>query len=154
MQGRARGYLLRRFVRRHRLSLVAASSILLLSVGSTVAIGWQAQRLAAERDIARAQTAKAEAMSQAVLTMFRDISELGQGDKTRAGDLLADNARRVIDGYDGTDPQAGAMVIALTHLYLQLDDVSSARHLVEQAQTRGIGSDDPKRKRSCSWQWD
>lgn len=140
----SRGYLLRRFVRRHRLPLVAASSVLLLSIGSTVVIGWQAQRLAAERDIARAQTAKAEAMSQAVLTMFRNISELGQGDKTRAGDLLADNARRVIDGYDGTDPQAAAMVIALTHLYLQLDDVSSARHLVEQAQARGIGSDDPQ----------
>lgn len=140
----SRSYLLRRFVRRHRLPLAAAASVLLLSIGSTVVIGWQAQRLATERDIARAQTAKAEAISQAVLTMFRNVSEFGKTDEIEAGDLLADNARRVIDSYDGTDPQAAAMVIALTQLYLQLDDVRSARQLIEQAQARGIDHADPE----------
>ena len=57
-------YQLRKFVRRNPLPTAFAATLLLLVVGFAGAMGWQARRVAAERDRAQAAADKAEAINR------------------------------------------------------------------------------------------
>lgn len=138
----SRAYLVRRFARRHWVTLAASAAVIAALIGGGGAALWQASRAQAERDIALAQTRKAEAVNNAVLLMFRNAQEYGAGAETSAGALIADNAARVLEQFDPKDEGAPPLVLALANLYLQLDDPLSAQRLLEQAIARGIGRGD------------
>jgi serine/threonine protein kinase/tetratricopeptide (TPR) repeat protein len=57
-------YQMRKFVRRNPLPAAFAATLVLLVVGFAVAMGWQARRVAAERDRAQAAADKAEAINR------------------------------------------------------------------------------------------
>jgi serine/threonine protein kinase/Tfp pilus assembly protein PilF len=57
-------YQLRKFVRRNPLPTAFAATLLVLVLGFAGAMGWQAQRVASERDRAQAAAAKAEAINR------------------------------------------------------------------------------------------
>ncbi|HET8948075.1 MAG TPA: serine/threonine-protein kinase, partial [Candidatus Polarisedimenticolia bacterium] len=57
-------YQMRKFVRRNPLPTAFAATLLMLLVGFAVAMGWQAKRVAAERDRAQAAADKAEAINR------------------------------------------------------------------------------------------
>ena len=57
-------YQMRKFVRRNPLPTAFAATLLMLLVGFAIAMGWQANRVAAERDRAQAAADKAEAINR------------------------------------------------------------------------------------------
>jgi serine/threonine-protein kinase len=71
------GYRVGRFVRRHRVAVLAASTALVLLVASAVVSVWQMVAAQTEREEARAQAAKAEASRQFLQLMFAEIGAEG-----------------------------------------------------------------------------
>lgn len=137
------GYQLRRFVRRHRAATTAAAAAVLALVAGVVGIAWQARLVAAERDIARAQARRAEAVNEAVALMFRNAQEDGKGGSTSAKDLLAGSAARLVQSFGTHAPDTAPVVIALAELDLEVNDVVGAQTLLSTALAKGVGRDDP-----------
>ncbi|HEY0973265.1 MAG TPA: serine/threonine-protein kinase [Solimonas sp.] len=125
-------YRLGRTLKRHRWWYTAAAAILgalLLGLAGTV---WQAREAAIERDLARREAERADAVRQYLMLMFRDANENQLGSSLTAKAVLDSAAARVYDEFAG-DPQAYAdIVLALAELYFSLDDYTGARPLLER----------------------
>jgi tetratricopeptide (TPR) repeat protein/predicted Ser/Thr protein kinase len=136
-------YLARRFVRRHRWGVAAtAAGVLALLVGAG-GVAWQARATAVERDIARAEAARAEAVNQSVSLMFRNASESGRGGSATAKELLNTSSAQLLNNIDPANSDQAAVVLAMAGLYLLIDDQAAAQTLLEQALAKGVGRDDP-----------
>lgn len=136
-------YLTQRFVRRHRWGVAAtAASVVALLVG-TGGVAWQARAVAVERDIARAEAARSEAVNQSVSLMFRNASERGLVESVTARDLLDSTAARLLSGINPDDPDDAAVVLALAQLYGDIEDPAALEALVERALAAGVGRSDP-----------
>ncbi|WP_029934685.1 serine/threonine-protein kinase [Sphingomonas sp. UNC305MFCol5.2] len=140
------GYQLRRFVRRHRGATAAAAAIMLALIAGAGAFAFQAHRVAAERDLARAQARKAEAVNEAVSLMFRNAQDFGKGGSESAKELLNDSAARLIQSFGRHSPETAPVVVALAELYLQVNDIVGAQTLLATALEKGVGNDDPAAK--------
>jgi non-specific serine/threonine protein kinase/serine/threonine-protein kinase len=137
------GYQSRRFVRRHRGATAAAAAALLALIAGTASFAWQAHRVTAERDLARAQARRQEAVTDAVSLMFRNAQDFGKGGSETARDLLNDSAARLIQSFGKHAPDTAPVVIALSELYLQVNDIIGAQTLLSAALDKGVGDDDP-----------
>jgi eukaryotic-like serine/threonine-protein kinase len=89
-----------RFVRRHRVAVMATASTVLVAVAFGVTATVQARALAAERDRARREATAAREVSNFMAGVFETANPLGEvgggrGDTIRAFDLLERGARRV-----------------------------------------------------------
>ena len=136
------GYRLSRFVRRHRIGVIASATIagLILAFGITsvvqsVRIRQQAIALAAERDRARGEATAARETANFLVGVFEvsDPMTGGRGDSVRARDLLDRGAERIGNEL-GTQPAVQARlleVIARAYTNLQLSD--RAEPLVQRA---------------------
>lgn len=91
------GYRTSRFVRRHRLEVVAAGLIVGLALAFGITATAQARALASERDRAQREAAAAREVSRFMVGVFEvaDPMTPGSADTIRASDLLARGARRV-----------------------------------------------------------
>lgn len=136
-------YLAQRFVRRNRWSVAAASAALFAVVVGSSGIAWQARATAVERDIARAEAARAQAVNQSVSLMFRNASESGQGESATAKELLATSSAQLLKQIDPNDPDQAAVVLSLAELYILLDDHAAADSLLQQALAKGVARADP-----------
>lgn len=139
----ALGYQLRRFVRRHKAATLSAGVALFALLVGSGGIAWQAHRAAAERDIAQAEARRAEAVNQAVVLMFRNAQEFGQGESESAKDLLNASAERLLASFGEHSPDTAPVVLAMSDLYLELGDLNGALSLLRNALDRKIGADDP-----------
>ncbi len=72
------GYRFRRFVRRNRWPLAAAASVMLAVLATSGGVAWQARKTALERDAAQAEAARAGAVRDYVMLMFRTAGEFGR----------------------------------------------------------------------------
>ena len=122
----ARLYVLGRTLRRHRLAVAALSVVLLsLTVGFGVA-EWQARRAALERDIAKRDAAREEAIRYSLTRLFRAaITDQGSKPAT-AKNMIDSSAQRVLSEYRGQPRLAGQLVLNLADLYGALEDVEGA----------------------------
>lgn len=86
----------RKFVRRHRGGVIFAAAFLLLLLGFGISMAVLAKRLAAERDAARAERAKAEQVSRILTESFKvvDPSE-ARGNTITAREILDREAGRI-----------------------------------------------------------
>jgi eukaryotic-like serine/threonine-protein kinase len=125
-------YRLGRTLRRHRWWFAAGLAVFAsLSLG-LAGTAWQAREAAIERDLARREAGRADAVRQYLMLMFRSAGERTQAGSLTAQAVLDQAAARVFDEL-AADPDGHAdIVIALAELYFSLDNYTGARPLLER----------------------
>jgi hypothetical protein len=127
----ARLYVLSRLLRRHRWAAISAAAIFLSLAGGLGAAAWQARRVAIERDIARRDASREEAVRYNLTQLFRSaIADQGAQPAT-AKAMIDSSAQRVLREYRDQPQLAGQIVLTLADLYGALEDVAGARALLE-----------------------
>lgn len=131
-RGAALGYRIGRTLRRHRWWFASGAAVFASLLLGLVAFAWQAREAATERDVARREAERADAVRQYLTLMFRAAGDLPQGASLTAKAVLDQAAARIGDEF-GADPQRHAdVVIALAELYYFLNDDAGAQPLLER----------------------
>jgi hypothetical protein len=127
----ARLYLVGHLLRRYRWAFSAAAAVFLsLSLGLSLA-AWQAHRVAVERDNARRDASREEAVRYSLTRLFRTaITDQGAQPAT-AKTMIDSSAQRVLRDYRDQPQLAGQLVLTLADLYGALEDVAGADTLLE-----------------------
>ena len=127
-------YRVKKFVRRHRAGVAAASAIAiaLLTVATTaiysaVTSAQQARQIAAERD-------KAEQINDFLLSIF-ELSSPNQtkGETVTALELLDRSAERVRSELAGQPQRQALLMHSMATVYLEMSQFDTARRLLEEA---------------------
>jgi eukaryotic-like serine/threonine-protein kinase len=135
------GYRLRKYVRRHRISVAAAAVIAGLLIAFGIVQASQLRRITRERD-------RANRITDFMTRMFKvsDPSE-ARGNTVTAREIL-DKASKDIDTGLAKDPEQQAqMMDVMGSVYQSLGLYSSAQDLLQRAvaiQTRALGPEDPR----------
>jgi non-specific serine/threonine protein kinase/serine/threonine-protein kinase len=139
-----RGYLVGRFIARHRWGLAATVLVFTSALVALSITLWQVRRVAEERDVARRVAAREEAVRYYLVNMFRSsISEIrGENASTKA--MLDRSARRVLSEYRDDPQLAGQVVESLADLYGALQDVDGQLPLLEGFLAEATGDADPR----------
>ena len=150
------GYRTRKFVRRHRLAVGAASTTLLALLAGVLGTTWQAMEARAQRDEARAARAQAVAQTQRAVRE-RDASEatdefLGflltstSGKAVSAKELLAQGEQQALRQFKDAPLMQARLQLTLAGLYSELDEtdrmavvLDSARRAADAAGPAGAG---------------
>jgi len=128
----ARLYALGRALRRHRGAVAAVAIIVVSLAGGLGAAAWQARRAGIERDVARQNAAREEALRYGLTSLFRTaIADKGGGQSTTAKNMIDESAQRVLEEYRDQPKIAGPLVLTLADLYGALEDVEGAGILLE-----------------------
>ncbi|MFN3815141.1 protein kinase domain-containing protein [Brevundimonas sp.] len=136
-------YYASRLARRYRWPLAASIAAVAAILVGSAGIAFQARETAIERDLARAQAARADAVSQSVVLMFRTASDSGRGGTATIRELLDTSASQLMAAINPGDPDQAAVVLALADLYTTVDDLAAAETFVRRALSAGVGRDDP-----------
>lgn len=126
------GYRLRKFVRRHRPSLLAGTAVVVVLA---CVVAYYTNRLHQERDTAQIEARKAEQVAAFMAGLFTVSNpwEEVQGDTLRAGDLLERGAAR-IETELADEPEVQAkMMHTIGEVYDQLGLYDRATALLERA---------------------
>lgn len=148
------GYRVGKFVRRNRAGVAVAAAFVGLLLGSSILLALQAQRVARERDLAEAERAKAEQVSDFLVGVFEaNDPSATQGVEMTAGEILGRGARRI--GTDLADqPDVLATVMdAIGGAYQNLGVYDSAAVLYDRSlelREESLGPDHPDVYRSLS----
>lgn len=124
-------YRTRKFLSRHRLEAAAmATTALALALGAGVAL-WQARTATIERDFARRQLARAQAVNELNEFLLADAAPLGQ--PFTAGQVL-ERAERVLERQHGGSAETRALsLVTIGRQYASQDDDGAARRVLEEA---------------------
>jgi non-specific serine/threonine protein kinase/serine/threonine-protein kinase len=124
-------YLIGRNLRRYRWAAAGVAAVIVsLAVGLGIA-AWQAQRAAQERDVARRDASREEAVRYNLTGLFRAaISDQGSKGTTAKG-MIDNSAQRVLKEYRDQPQLRGQIVLTLADLYGALEDVNGAAALLE-----------------------
>lgn len=128
------GYRASKFVRRHRVAVAAAISIVLLLIAFAAAMAVQARRIAAERDRANRQAEIARRVADFMKGMFKvsDPSE-ARGNSITVREIL-DSASKQIDTGLAKDPETQSQLMdVMGEVYQNLGLYPSAQPLLERA---------------------
>lgn len=150
------GYRTRKFVRRHRLAVGAASTTLLALLAGVLGTTWQAMEARAQRDEARAARLEAVAQTQRAVRE-RDVAEatdefLGflltstSGKAVSAKELLARGEEQALRQFKDAPLMQARLQLTLAGLYSELDEtdrmavvLDSARRAADAAGPAGAG---------------
>jgi hypothetical protein len=92
---------------------------------------WQAHKAAIDRDTARREAAREEAVRYNLTQLFRSaIADQGAKGAT-AKTMIDASAQRILKEYQGEPQLAGQIVLTLADLYSALEDVTGAESLLE-----------------------
>lgn len=123
-----------RFVARHRFGVAAGLLILLSLLGGLAASLWQANIAARERDLARAESARASQVTDFLKDLFRASDpDQARGKAITARDLLDQGAYQARNAFEETPELKTEMLILLSDLYRELDEWEAAEPLVKDA---------------------
>ena len=127
----ARLYVISRTLRRFRWAAAAVAAVIVsLAAGLGVA-AWQGQKAAEERDVARRDAAREEAVRYNLTGLFRAaISDQGSKSTTAKG-MIDSSAQRVLKEYRDQPLLAGQVVLTLADLYGALEDANGAASLLD-----------------------
>jgi non-specific serine/threonine protein kinase/serine/threonine-protein kinase len=135
-------YRIRKFVRRHRIATAVAVTGLLGLLAVGLATGYQARRLARERDRARQEAETAREVTEFLVDVFRTADPIeGRGANVTARELLDQGAAR-IRGSLAAQPSVRVRVMtAIGTVYDRLGLYGSAEALLAQAigDAEGLG---------------
>jgi eukaryotic-like serine/threonine-protein kinase len=127
----ARLYLVGHMLRRYRWSMAAAAAIFISLSGGLGLAAWQAHRVSVERDNARRDASREEAVRYSLTRLFRAaIADQGKQPAT-AKEMIDGSAQRVLRDYHDQPQLAGQLVLTLADLYGALEDVAGAGTLLE-----------------------
>ncbi len=137
----SRWYRARKFVGRRRLeTALAAVAVLALVAGSTVAL-WQARAATAERDFARRQLARSQAVNELNEFLLSDAAPVGQ--PFTAGQVLA-RAERILERQTGGAVEVQvASLVTIGRQYASQDEDDDAVRVLEHAYARSRAVTDP-----------
>jgi non-specific serine/threonine protein kinase/serine/threonine-protein kinase len=127
----ARLYVLGRTIRRYRWAAAAVLTIVVSLGGGLGVAAWQAHKAAIDRDTARRDAAREEAVRYNLTQLFR-TAITDQGAKGATAKTMIDaSAQRILKEYQGEPQLAGQIVLTLADLYGALEDVTGAESLLE-----------------------
>ncbi len=121
-----------KFVRRHRAAVAAAVAVALALVTGLGAALWQAGVAAAERDVARAEAAKAERVTDFLIGVFgaADPNE-ARGDELTARQILDRGTSRIETELAGEPALRATVRRAIGLIYMNLGQFDDAARLIE-----------------------
>jgi len=127
----ARLYLVGHLLRRYRWAAAALAAVFVSLAGGLSVAAWQAHRAGIERDMARRDAAREEAVRYSLTRMFRAaIADHGSQPAT-AKNMIDSSAQRVLREYQDQPQLAGQIVLTLADLYGALEDVTGGAALLE-----------------------
>ncbi|BCW87918.1 Serine/threonine-protein kinase PknD [Alphaproteobacteria bacterium SO-S41] len=135
-------YAVGRFLRRNRWAAVASAAAIVAVITGVTGIALQMRETAIERDIAREEASRAEAINQGISLMFGEASDTGKAKTATAKELLDATAAKLIETIDPANANQAAMVLALGELYASIDDATAVDGLLGKALEKGVGRDD------------
>jgi len=127
----ARLYVLGRTLKRHRAAVAALLLVLVSLTGGLGMAAWQARRANIERDIARLDAAREEAVRYGLTRIFRKAITDEGSEKATAKGMIDLSSQRVLEEYRQQPGLAGPLVLSLADLYGALEDVEGAGNLLE-----------------------
>ncbi len=135
-------YVVSRFLSRYRWPVASAASLLVVLFAGFAGTLWQAREAARERDIARTEAARSDAVRDYLMLMFREAAEeKGEGELT-AKQVLERSAAQLMESSAQQSSQRLEVFQALGELYAAVDDYEGAapifRHYLA---TIGPGAD-------------
>jgi hypothetical protein len=127
----ARLYVLGHMLRRHRWGVAAAAAVFIV-----LAVGWgiaarQAHRAAVERDVARREVSREEAVRNNLTRLFRSAIADRSTQPATAQSMVDSSARRALRELHDQPELAGQIVLTLADIYGALEDVTGAASLLE-----------------------
>jgi non-specific serine/threonine protein kinase/serine/threonine-protein kinase len=126
----ARRYRAGRWLRRNWLPASLGSAVLVSMGVGLVAFAIQADRVASERDSARLEVRRQEALREHLMLVFREGAVQG-GDAT-AKELLDASAAQLDDVYGNAPELRRSVLLAMGELYFTLGDFPAARAMIER----------------------
>ena len=127
----ARLYYVGHVLRRYRWAAAAVAAIFVTLAAGLSLAAWQAHRIAIERDNARRDASREEAIRYSLTRLFRAaITDQGAQPAT-AKEMVDGSAQRVLRDYHDQPQLAGQLVLTLADLYGALEDVAGAGALLE-----------------------
>ncbi len=127
------GYRVGKFVRRNRVGVGFAATLVLSLAGFAGAMTFQQGQTAMERDRAELELAKSETIAAFLADLFRaNRPQDALGDTATARDLLERGVGR-IDSLDSQPELQNSMLLLLGDIYLSLGENAQAARLIERA---------------------
>ena len=128
------GYRASKFVRRHRVGVVATCLVALSLLGGLTVAVWQARVAAHERDLARQEAAKARQVTEFMVNLFQvaDPAE-SRGDTLTAHQILDRGARRISSELATQPAVQATMMDAIGRVYQNLGSYDAAMAFLEEA---------------------
>lgn len=141
-RGGARTYLLLHFLRRYRWAVAATLALVTVLAAGLAGTAWQAREAARERDIARTEATRSDAVRDYVMLMFREAGQdAGEGELT-AKQVLDRSAKKLIADASGQTPQRAGIFQMLGELYAAIGDYEGAAPIFrEYLKTAGPHAD-------------
>ena len=131
-RGDARGYRLRRFISRHRVAVAVSTAVMVPLLAGLVGVAWQAREAARERDQARLEMRRAEAVKNYLMLMFRTAGENAGADPLTAKQVLDESAKRLADQYRDQPQTRAELLETLGALYGYMHDYEGAAPLLRE----------------------
>ena len=146
------GYRAGKFVRRHRVPVIASSAVAVLLVALAASMTLQAVRIARERDRANREAAAAKSVSEFLTGLFRvsDPSE-ARGNSITARQILDQGVKQVEAGLSGQPEVQARLMGTMGEVYWSLGLFKEAAPLLEKAvetRQRVLGPEHPDTLRS------
>jgi tetratricopeptide (TPR) repeat protein len=127
-------YRLRKFVRRHPSGLVVSGGLLILLIAFGLAMGIQARRVAAERDIAARERDRAEQVSAFLVSLFQASEpDRAKGAAITARDLLDRGVQRLQSELTDQPQTRATLLHAIGAAYAALGQSAAAQSALENA---------------------
>lgn len=125
----SRGYVLRRFLLRQRRWVLLGTAVFVSLSAGLAATLWQARQAALERDIARMETRRSEAVRDYLMLMFQSAGQ-DEGQGLTAKQVLDRGAERVQAEFRSDPATQAAVLLALAELYTLLNQDRGAEPLL------------------------
>jgi eukaryotic-like serine/threonine-protein kinase len=124
---------LRKFVARNRLAVAASAAAVLALVAVSVVAVLQAQRATRSAELARAETAKANATNEFLLSIFRRADPTERGGRDATAKELLSEAESQLDAKVLSDPRLKADILGtLDSVWLNLGEPRRAQAVLEK----------------------
>ncbi len=140
-------YRMEKFVRRHRLGVAVAATLLLAVLAFSVAMATLAARLAEERDRAEQEKARAEQVTKFLVDLFQvSDPEQARGGTPTAREMLDRGAQRLSVELPSQPMVRAELLSTVGHIYRQLGLVARAETLLREAmrlREETVGAADP-----------
>jgi serine/threonine-protein kinase len=126
-----------KFVRRHRLGVIAAGALALSLIIGVASTAWQAQLASRERDRASHQAATTARASALLVDMFRlSDPDVTRGATITAREVLAQGSKRIETDFAGDPALQTALQREISRVYQNLGLFDEAEPLVRRAVAR------------------